>query len=77
MVPRIRVRKVQLLLQLQFEGGDGGFDSDECSDDGESGCNVVGLPSLTHLHRGADQDFRIRSTCDTRAGVHFSLIQNA
>ena len=32
-----------------FEGGNGGFDSDECSDDGDSRHDVVGLPSLTHL----------------------------
>ena len=56
MVPRIRVRKVRSQLQLQFEGGDGGFDSDECSDDGESRRDVVVLPSLTPLYRGADQD---------------------
>ena len=48
MVPRIRVRKVRSQLQLQFEGGDGGFDSDECSDDGESRRDVVVLPSLRH-----------------------------
>ena len=32
-----------------FEGGNGGFDSDECSDDGDRRRDVVGLPSLTHL----------------------------
>ena len=55
-----------------FEGGDGGFDSNECSDDG--GESRGGRPAESHTFthhyiEGRIQDFREGRTRDTKSGV--------
>ena len=47
--PRIRVERYDHNCNYSFDGEDGDFDSDECSDDGESRHNVAGLQCLMHL----------------------------